>query len=250
MKMAIESSRKDKPGPRQQSTPTLFVIFAQEANEAVIFRRGPSAWFHVICWDTLNDIFVPGAWFRGRIYTEKCDLSPDGELLLCFMHQGRKSKTNYSDSWNAISRSPWLHALWLLPQGTTYGGGGRFTDNRSVVVRQYSAAAATEAHSAHPGLGLNIAFEPNYQSIPLHASSREVEEAHWSGRDQRGRLIYSIGGRLFVKESNPTEDRCLADFSDCVPEPVPAPDFATEPLLPQKRDRIRGKRIAGARKKR
>jgi len=236
-------------GRRQPVKPTLFVIFAREAYEAVILRRGPSAWYHVVRWNTQSDTFTPGAWLRGRIYAEKSDISPDGELLLCFMHQGRKLGTGYKDSWNAISRSPWLHALWLLPQGTTYGGGGRFTDNRSVVVRQYSVGATTEAHPDHPGFGLNIAFEPNYQSIPLHASSRELEEAYWSGRDQRGRLIYSIAGRLFVRQSDPTEDSCLADFSDCVPEPMPAPEFAMALLQPQRRDRIRRKRVAKAGKK-
>jgi hypothetical protein len=248
-KVYEEKVSNTAPKPRQRVRPTLFVIFAAEANAAVIFRRGPSAWFHVIRWDTLHDVFVSGAWFRGRIYAEKCDLSPNGELLLCFMHQGRKFRTDYSDSWSAISRSPWLHALWLWPQGTTYGGGGRFTDNRNVVVRQYSVAAATEAHPGHPGFGLNIAFEPDYQSIPLHASSGEVEEADWSGRDQTGRLIYSIAGRLFVKELSPTEDRCLADFSDCVPEPALAPEFAMVTLPPEKRDRSNRKRVAKTRKK-
>jgi hypothetical protein len=181
----------------------------------------------------------------GGVYAERCDLSPDGQLLLCFMHQGRKLGTDSSDSWNAISRSPWLHALWLLPQGTTYGG-GRFTDNRSVVVRQYSVGATTETHPDHPGFGLNIAFEPKYQSIPLHASSREVEEAHWSGRDQRGRLIYSLAGRLFVRKSNPAEDRCLAHFSNRVPEPEPAPEFAMAQLPRQRRSSANSKRTPEA----
>jgi hypothetical protein len=68
--------------------PRLFVIFANAANEAVIFRRGPAQWYHLIRWDTRNDEFHPGAWIRGRIYPERCDLSPDGELLLYFVHQG------------------------------------------------------------------------------------------------------------------------------------------------------------------
>ena len=106
--------------------PRLFVIFAKEAHEAVIFARGPSSWFHVIRWDTKNDRFYPGAWIKGRIYPERCDLSPDGELLLYFIHQGRKLGTSYTDAWTAISRSPWVDVIGLWPQGTTYGGGGRF----------------------------------------------------------------------------------------------------------------------------
>ena len=46
----------------------LFVILAQREHAAVILRRGPSAWYHVIQWDTRRDSFVHGAWIKGRIY--------------------------------------------------------------------------------------------------------------------------------------------------------------------------------------
>ncbi|MCH8620434.1 hypothetical protein [Undibacterium sp. TS12] len=75
-------------------SPRLFAIFAREAPVAAIFARGPTSWFHVIRWDTRHDSFESGAWIRGRIYPERCDLSPDGELLLYFVHQGRKYRTS------------------------------------------------------------------------------------------------------------------------------------------------------------
>jgi hypothetical protein len=221
---------------RQPVKPTLFVIFARDANVAVILRRGPSAWYHIIRWDTGRDTFLHGAWFKGRIYPEKCDLAPDGGLLLCFMHQGSRLRTDYTDSWNAISRCPWLEALWLLPQGTTFGGGGRFTDNQSVILRRYSHFR-TEPHPDHPGHNLTIDFEATPESVPEHVSSEEVEEADWSGRDQRGRLIYARGGLLFLREEFGDEDKCLADFSVCMPDPVPAPEVASAPLLQLNRRR-------------
>lgn len=70
------------PAPRPRHHPRLFVIFAGEADEAMILARGPSAWFQLIRWDTRHDSFEPGAWIRGTIYPERCDLSPDGRLLL------------------------------------------------------------------------------------------------------------------------------------------------------------------------
>jgi hypothetical protein len=213
--------------------PRLFVIFASDANVAVIFRRGPSDWYHVIRWDTGDDTFLRGAWFKGRIYPEKCDLAPDGGLLLCFMHKGSKLRTDYSDSWSAISRCPWLEALWLLPQGTTYGGGGRFTDNQSVVMR--FPLNGTEPHPNHPGHNLIINFETAPGMVPEHVSSGEVEGAYWSGRDQRGRLIYTRGGLLFVRDESSIEGYCLADFSVCVPDPAPAPNVASVPLPPPKK---------------
>lgn len=224
-----ESHLKSK---KQKIPPRLFVIFAKEADEAVIFRRGPAAWFHVIRWDTKHDKFYSGAWVKGRIYPESCDLSPDGALLLYFIHQGNKLNTNYTHAWNAISRSPWLTAIGLWPQGTTYGGGGRFIDNRSAVLRFYPV----EPHPEHLGTGLTISFEANDKSfnrriapVPYHESTQEVEGAEWSGRDQRGRLVYTHEGKLMLLKKGGTPV-CLADFNDMTPNPKPAPAIAHQPL--------------------
>ena len=215
--------------------PRLFVIFARTAHEAVIFRRGPAAWCHVIRWNTQNDTFDRGAWFRGRIYPEKCDLSPDGELLLYFVHQGSRSRTSYTDAYTAISRTPWLTAIGLWPQGTTNGGGGRFTDNRSAIVRGYESA-----HPDHPGTGISIAFG----DVPHHASSQEVEGSEWSGRDQNGRLVFTLNGQLMRKNAEGV-DICLADFNGYTPDPQPAPPSAGHPLraLRQRSNRRKRKEI-------
>lgn len=211
---------------KQRTPPRLFVIFAKEALEAVIFRKGPTTWFHIIRWDTKNDKFYSGAWIKGRIYPEKCDLSPDGELLLYFIHQGRRLRTEYKDSYNAISRSPWLEAIGLWSQGTTYGGGGRFTDNKSVIIRFYPVAP----HPQHLGTGLNINFLANSKLVPLHSSMGEYEGAEWSGRDQRGRLVYTSAGKLMLAGKNSNAPVCLADFNDLTPDPQPAPTYASRPL--------------------
>jgi hypothetical protein len=62
----------------------LFVILARRAPVGVIFRRGPSPWVQLIRWDTEHDRFEHGQWFHGRIYERRCDLSPDGSLLIYF----------------------------------------------------------------------------------------------------------------------------------------------------------------------
>ena len=81
----------------------------------------------------------------GRIDAPRCDLSPDGALLVCKLYQGNRSSTEYTDCWTAISRPAWLHALALWPMGTTYGGGGRFVGDRRVVLR-----GASTLHPDHP----------------------------------------------------------------------------------------------------
>lgn len=204
-----------------QVPPRLFVIFAEKAHEAVIFRRGPSGWCHIIRWDTGHDFFFRGAWFKGRIYPEKCDLSPDGSLLLYFAHQGNSIGTGRTDAWTAVSRSPWLAALGLWPQGTTYGGGGRFTNNRSAVIR---APTYTQTHPDHCGAGLSVTFG----DAPVYVSTQEVEDAEWSGHDQNRRLVFTRNGLLFHRKDG--EDIRLADFNGYTPDPQPAPQVATRPL--------------------
>ncbi len=223
---------------RQTTPPRLHVIFAREAHEAVIFRRGPAAWCQVIRWDTRHDTFYPGAWIRGRIYPEKCDLSPDGDLLLTFIHQGRKIATSYTDSWNAVSRSPWLEAIGLWPQGTTYGGGGRFIGNRSIVIR----SCPLKTHPDHPGIGLKVSFgDTELQLIEPHDDSLGLEAAAWSCRDQRGRLIYAQNGRLMLKRRSKDGDLCLSDFNGTKLDPQPAPKWAGRPLTQPKTPATRKK---------
>jgi hypothetical protein len=78
---------------QQKTPPRLFVIPAakqrySQSAFAMILRRGPSAWYHLIRWNMREDTFEAGAWFRGRIYEDRCDLSPDGQLFLYFCHGG------------------------------------------------------------------------------------------------------------------------------------------------------------------
>jgi hypothetical protein len=201
-------------------SPRLFIIFAKCAHEAVIFRRGPASWYHIIRWNTEDDTFYRGAWFKGRIYPERCDLSPDGELLLYSAHQGSRLRTNYTDAWTGISRNPWLTAIGLWPQGTTYGGGGRFTDKRSATIR-----GQANAHPDHLGAGFSITFG----DVPYHASSEEVDGAEWSGRDQNRRLVFTQNG-LWMHRNAPGEDICPSDLNGYTPDPKPAPPSASQPL--------------------
>ena len=217
--------------PAARSQP-LFVIIARERPVAVLLRRGPSDWFHVIRWDMARDRFERGAWLRGRIYEDRCDLSPDGELFLAFVLQGRKgASSSTTHAWSAVSRPPWLHALALWPQGTTYGGGGRFTGPRTVVLRNASPRAAAE----HPDDGLEVLSG----SPPAHASTGEVDGAEWSGRDHHGQLVFTRGYLLFRRVGG--KDVALADFGGLRPEPLPAPDAARVPLTT--RNAHAGKRV-------
>jgi hypothetical protein len=214
---------------RPPPPPRVFVIPAAEAEAAIVFRRGPSNWFHLLKWDMSKDKFESGAWFRGSMYPEKCDISPDGSLLLYFVLKGNKLQTSYSHAWTAVSRAPWLTALGLWPQGTTYGGGGRFVGNRDIVIR----AGDTTPHADHPGKGLRVALG----NPALHRSTDEVPRATWSGRDRNGRLIFAKDGRIF-RRSSTGKDKELIDLAGLMPDPKPSPKRASLPIeAPSRRSR-------------
>jgi hypothetical protein len=201
--------------------PRIFIITARDVDAAILFCRGPSDWFHLVKWDMTNDTFESGAWFKGTLYPRKCDLSPDGTVLLYFALQGSRSRTPYSHAWTAVSRAPWMEALGLWPQGTTYGGGGRFISNRHIVIRSGEVTPLPD----HPALGLNIGSG----SPDEHASSDEIAGASWTGRDRKGRLIYARDGKIFRRPASGVDVE-LADLSGMIPDPRPAPAGTSDDL--------------------
>jgi len=80
-------------------------------------------------------------------------------------------------------------------------------------------------HPDHPGEGLSITIG----DAPRHISGEEVEGAERSGRDQKGRLVFTLNG-LLMYENAKGEDICLADFNGFKPDPRPAPPSAGRPL--------------------
>ncbi len=114
------------PGPR------VFCIPATAAPVAAVLRRGPSDWFQVGRWTLDPPEFEPGAWLRGQLYPQKCDLSPDGRWLLYSALDGG-ARWPAGTTYEAVSRLPWLHALAAWNAGTTYTRGLRFVDRGEAV---------------------------------------------------------------------------------------------------------------------
>jgi hypothetical protein len=207
--------------------PRLFVVLAKDAPLGVVLRRGPAPWYHVILWHTDTDEFEHGAWFKGRIYEERCDLSPDGQLFLYFALQGSRWRTSYKGSWTAVSRPPWLQALVLWPQGDTWGGGGRFVGKRKVALWTGMPSAT---HPDHPLVGLEAVSGYRADAGDSFLMDGRLPEKEWSGHDQAGEHVFTSEGKLFRKRGRrPLE---LADFNGLKPDPQPAPEWASRPLPP------------------
>jgi hypothetical protein len=247
----------------------MFVHLARRASVGVILRRGPSEWWRLTLWDTKRDGFEGGQWFRGRMYPDKCDVSPDGKLFIYFAGQFRPRNTaeGYTDTWTAVSRPPYFTALALWPIGDTWGGQGIFLDDQTVLVCTSTYSLGASHHPDHAPGPLHVieyrdlkeddtrrAAEPSWlsgwQGVVAHAQpvqdypsyaawrktaggfilEREAEhrggtvhhgiyrsrrpsryslfrpggepvalfDAHWADWDQQGRLVATVGGRVFA----------------------------------------------------
>ena len=111
--------------------PRLYVLVARVAPVALVLRRGPTEWFHLLRWDLDAATVEPGAWFHGTIYPRRCEISSDGRLFAYFALTGRPAPW---DTCYAVLKVPWLTALAAWHMGTTYAWGSEFLDDGSLAV--------------------------------------------------------------------------------------------------------------------
>lgn len=156
----------------------LFIILAREAPLAVIIRRGPSKWHHIIKWNTDSDTFEPGAWFHGQFHPERSDISPDGTRLIYFAtdYSFRNRGKGFPNAWTAISKVPWLTALAVWPNFSTYFGGGLFeTDTRIWVNPDHQNSKPLAGYQPQ---GLEISYDHPFFDHNWHWIFR-IEQAGW-----------------------------------------------------------------------
>jgi hypothetical protein len=78
-------------------------------------------------WDLRERRYEPGAWLAGRLFPRRSDLSPDGRYLCYFVHKP-SARWRHGVSYVAVSRLPWLTALYAFPTLGTWTRGYCFTD--------------------------------------------------------------------------------------------------------------------------
>jgi len=109
--------------------PRIYCIPAKNEPVVAVFRRGPTNWSHVGRWDLVKRCYEPGAWLKGRIFPRRCDLSPDGRFLCYFAH--RPSATwEHGEAYVALSKLPWLTALYTSRTCGTWTRGYHFTEDQ------------------------------------------------------------------------------------------------------------------------
>ena len=117
-RMAAEPKQR-KPAARVEA------ILARNAPAAVIFRRGPTRFVRMLRWNLRNDKIEGGQWIEARVHVARSDISPNGELVACFVASYRRKPW----TWTALSRPPYFSALAVWPKGDTWGGGGLFVSD-------------------------------------------------------------------------------------------------------------------------
>lgn len=92
----------------------------------MLIVRGRGGWSRLALWRLDEDRVETGPPLRARIWERKCDLAPDGALLL-YAARGHGPDLRPGESgWTAVSRPPAATADLFAAFATTYGGGGLF----------------------------------------------------------------------------------------------------------------------------
>ena len=107
--------------------PRIYCIPATAAPVVAVFRRGPTNWSHVGRWDLGERRYEPGAWLGGRIFPRRSDLSPDGRFLCYFAHKP-SATWEHGEAYVALSKVPWLTALYAFRICGTWTRGYYFTE--------------------------------------------------------------------------------------------------------------------------
>jgi hypothetical protein len=107
--------------------PRITCIPAGDARVAAVLRRGPSGWFRLGRWDVATGTYTGGSWLRGKVYPDRCDLSPDGRLF-CYFALNPSADWPLGWTYIAVARLPWLFALAAWGTSGTWTRGAYFTD--------------------------------------------------------------------------------------------------------------------------
>ncbi|GAA0999942.1 hypothetical protein GCM10009555_101830 [Acrocarpospora macrocephala] len=179
----------------------LYVLVATAAPVALIMRRGPSSWWHLLEWDLRLPEVRPGAWFRGTLYPRRCDISPDGKLLGYFAFGDGQPPW---DAYFAVSKAPWLTALAAWRTYGTWTGGCEFAADNSLTI---SASMEKQPfHGSHP-------YDAVVQGLTTDWTYRDLQNEYkrgWSPLEGAAdRMPPELREAVLIGRIQPGGDRAL-----------------------------------------
>ena len=91
----------------------LHLLPAKKAPIVVVIRRKPSRLFHIIRVNTKNGTYEQGAWFTGKLYANRCDVSFDGICSTATRFGSASARSRTSSMTRSIGpRTIPLVSLW------------------------------------------------------------------------------------------------------------------------------------------
>ena len=207
--------------PAHSRTARLHALIARARRMGVIFRRGPSSQVRLIRWNLARDTFAPGQWLKARVYEDRCDLSPDGELLCYFAAVHRPYPT-----YTAISRPPWFTALALWRKGDCWGGGGLF--DSGLRLRLNHRPEPYHHNTDEMALGDGFRLPRRFAVVPLW------ENAGWGEDDPIRMMRMQRDGWTFVQHGQQRtwhEPPAAVGLVNAVPEVMAKPMNTPSGLL-------------------
>lgn len=132
-----------------KNTPKIRGFLASEACKGLFLYRRSSKTTYLVSftYDKKRDKMRLGSGFYGKLYPNRCDISPDGTDFIYFaMGASLRQYGAKFTCWSAICKQPEIKAQWFLGQNDTWGGGGVFLNNRTVYVNRIPETKADEKY--------------------------------------------------------------------------------------------------------
>jgi hypothetical protein len=180
----------------------LYVLVAAKAAVALVLRRGPSDWWHLLRWDLDGLTLTPGAWFHGNLYPRRCDISPDGRLFGYFALK-TTVRSEWPDAYFAVSRVPWLEALAAWKTCGTWTWGCQFSDSGELLIK-----ACIEEKPFHGNYPDSCAIGPMNTDWPKRDVWNEAKRG-WRFAEQDDPLVARVPAQpaLVMRRERPASGR-------------------------------------------
>src|SRR5262245_60641628 len=155
---------------------------------------------HLGRWDLQTPSYEPGAWLRGTIYPQRCDLSPDGRWFAYFAMK-QSADWDLGATYVAFSRLPWLTALVAWGIGGAWTRGMQFMDDVSDRAGGPPGLGDLGAVYEHFGLRMSRA-----DSFAVERRRGWTETADTPPRDPGDAWDEARGDRIVMEKSRPGSD--------------------------------------------
>lgn len=153
-----------------KSTPKIRGYVATKKNRIVFLYRKSNkiTYLFLLNYQKNKENIQLGSCFHGKFYPNRCDLSPDGKYFLYFaMGNSQKQYDKKLFCWTGICIPPNIKANILFAQGDTWGGGGRFIDDKTIYI----------SPGMYPDFDVNQKYQFDKYKITFDQS---IEDGGWN----------------------------------------------------------------------